>query len=96
MIPKETIFSFFETKYPNEFIVFPHTENEGITAMVFDLKHNDEFVARVIKYHELPDHYTVCSKELLSQTQEWFGISSYKCECFFDEWLKNSKLVSIT
>lgn len=90
---KETIFEFFDTKYPYDFVVEGYNQKEGISAMVIDLKYNDQFVARIIRYGELDKPYTVCSKELLSQTNDWFGLSSYKCETLFDEWLKEKKLV---
>lgn len=88
MYNKETIFSFFDTKYPNHFDVTVHTEMQGLSAMVFDINYDGEMVCRVIKYHELPKAYTVCSKELLYQVKVWFDLSPFKCESLFSEWLK--------
>ena len=88
MYNKETIFSFFDTKYPAQFDITVHTEMEGLTAMVFDINYDGEMVCRVIKYHELQKSYTVCSKELLYQLKDWFGLSPFKCESLFSEWLR--------
>ena len=86
----ETIFEFFDSKYPKGFSVHGYSQSEGISAMVFDLKYDDNFVGRIIKYREMDKPYIVVGKELIDQINNWFGLSSYKCECLFEEWLRNN------
>lgn len=90
---EKTIFSFLDSKFPDSFEVRAHSVNEGISAFVFDLNHNDEFVARVIRYRELPTPYVVVGGSLLSDLNRWFEVGPHRGEKIFESWLKTKKFI---